>query len=80
MKHADDVDDPVVSPLTIFAVVSFVIGGIVDKYVFDHDPPVMLLFGLFCLFLLFDALNGLKNRSKRLEGKLNAILEKLDKR
>ena len=72
------VDDPVMSPLTILATVSLVIGGVVDKYVFGHEPPVLLLFGVFCLFLLIDAINGLKDRSKRLEGKLNAILEKLE--
>lgn len=58
--------------------VSFVIGGLIDKYVFNHQPPVIFLFGIVCLFLLFDALNGIKNRVKRLEGKLDAIIKKLD--
>lgn len=65
---------------TIIALVSFIIGGLIEKYVFHHQPPVTLLFAVFCLFLLFDALNGLKNRIKRLEGKMDAILEKLNKR
>jgi len=50
--NEDAVDDPVISPLTILAVVSFVIGGLVDKYVFHHQPPTTLLFAVFCLFLL----------------------------
>ena len=70
-----DADDPVVSGFTILALVSFVIGGLIDKYVFGHEPPVTLLFGVLCLFLLFDALNELKNRLKRIEGKLDAILK-----
>ena len=70
-----DADDPVVSGYTILALVSMVIGGLVDKYVFDHQPPVDHLFAVLGLFLLFDALNGLKNRLKRVEGKLDAILK-----
>jgi hypothetical protein len=63
------------SGYTILLVVSFVIGGLIDKYVFDRQPPMADLFAVFCLFLLFDALNGLKNRLKRVEGKLDAILK-----
>jgi hypothetical protein len=79
MSHYND-DDPVISGYTILAVISFVIGGLVDKYVFHYEPPVTLLFGVLCLFLLFDALNGIKNRIKKLEGKLDDALEKLSKR
>jgi hypothetical protein len=73
----DNGDDPIMSGYTILAVVSFVIGGLIDKYVFNHQPPVGLLFAVICLFLLFDALNGIKNQIGRLEGKLDALLEKL---
>jgi hypothetical protein len=73
-----DADDPVVSGFTILAVISFVIGGLIDKYVFNHEPPVVLLFAVFCLLVLFDALNGIRNRLKRAEGKLDAIIKKLD--
>jgi hypothetical protein len=79
-QSGDDVDDPVVSGYTILAVISFVIGGLIDRYVFNHEPPVMLLFAVFCLFLFFDAINGIRNRLKRAESKLDAILEKLNKR
>jgi hypothetical protein len=79
-RYNDDaVDDPVISPLTILAVVSFVVGGLVDKYVFHLQPPTTLLFAIFCLFLLFDALNGIKNRIKKLERKVDAAIEKLGK-
>ncbi len=67
-------DDPVMSRYTVLAVISFVIGGLIDKYVFNKEPPVLLLFALFCLFLLFDALNGIRNALKRTEGKLDAAL------
>jgi hypothetical protein len=73
-----DADDPAISGYTILAVISFVIGGLIDKYVFNQGPPVVLLLALFCLFLLFDALNGIKSRLKRTEGKLDAILKKLN--
>ncbi len=48
----------------MLAVISFVIGGVIEKYVFHHDPPVTLLLVVFCLFLLFDALNGIRNRMR----------------
>lgn len=72
-----DIDDPVISGYTILAVISFVIGGLVTKYVFNQEPPVLLLFAVFCLFLLFDTLNGIRNRLKRVEGKLDTILKKM---
>jgi hypothetical protein len=78
-NNDDAVDDPVISSLTILAVVSFVIGGLVDKYVFHNQPPMTLLFAVVCLLLLFDVLNGIKNRLKKLERKVDAALEKLDK-
>ncbi len=68
-----DKSDPVMSGYTILAAVSFVIGGLVDWYIFHHNPPVELLFGVFCLFLLFDALNNIKNRIQRVEQKLDAM-------
>lgn len=75
-----DTDDPVIGGYTILALISFVIGGLIDKYVLHHEPPVVILFAVFCLFLLFDALNGISKRLKNAEGKLDAILKKLGER
>jgi hypothetical protein len=79
--NGDNADDPVVSSsgYTKLVIVSFVIGGLIEKYVFNHQPPVTELFAIVFLCLLFDALNGIRNRVKMVEGKLDAILKKLNK-
>jgi hypothetical protein len=45
--------------------------------VFYNQPPFLFLIALFCLFLVFDSLDGAKNRIKRLEAELDTILEKM---
>ena len=77
---SQDADDPVMGSYTILAAISFLIGGLIDKYVLHHEPPTTLLFAVLCLFLLFDALNGIKNRIKKLERKVDDALEKLGKK
>jgi hypothetical protein len=75
-KYTDD--DPVLSGYSILALASFGIGALIDYYVFHHQPPIKLLLGLGCLFILFDSLNGIKRRAIDIEGKLDAILKKLN--
>jgi hypothetical protein len=76
---SDDTDDLVVSHYTILAIASFVIGGLIEWYVFHHRPPLPALVGAICLLLLFDALSGMKSRIAAMERRLDAISERLDK-
>jgi hypothetical protein len=75
----DDADGLVVSHYTILAIASFVVGGLIEWYVFHHRPPLPALVGAICLLLVFDAVNGIKNRVAAMERRLDAILEKLSK-
>jgi hypothetical protein len=77
VTHIVDKDDPAISTRTIIAAVSLGIGAFLDLSVFYNQPPFLFLIALFCLFLVFDSLDGAKNRIKRLEAELDTILEKM---
>jgi hypothetical protein len=70
-------DEPVISLRTGIGIACLCLGALIDWLMFHNQPPLRFLFALFCLFIVLDALDGIRNLIKRLETKLDTVLEKV---
>ena len=78
---SDDVDDPVLNTRLIVLLAAFACGAALDWFIFHPGRRHWSIVGVtFIGAITLEYLDGIRTRIKRIERKLNTILETLNKR